>query len=480
MAKRSKPAKRTATRTPPVSAVATLLSGAIVSDVIQRTPSRTQRTQDLSLAGELTTVNRAIVDTASGRVGPMHDLLKSARVRDSRQDTVCSARVHALGRPWVLNPPVGEEKTREGMLIADRVRRILGETPGFAKLCADLGHGILEGAAEAEHHWRKNARGEVVSVPEWHHPNRFAWNIETEQLCWFEANARDPRARAFPGIPLAEYPGKFIVHAPKAGTSNYPWLRGVQRPRAIGSVLKRLATRWGMKALERWGQPQVFVSGRDGEAIEVNDEMMAALRALGADWHARFPEGIEPKTIPATLSELHLRWIELGNIEDAVAILGQNLSTEVTGGSFAAAMAHRYVRLDILAADLAELAETLIDQWIRLIVEYNWPGAPVPVLDFILAPKGEITVAHYQAGLFSADEVRSSMGADPEPDGKGGRYYVAPTPAVATFSATLAAPPGGAVADAPFAMTPRSATATGTTPTNSRSTHPLATSLLRR
>jgi hypothetical protein len=565
----SKRSRNATTRNAPAP-VATLASGAPVGETMRRIAGRQQRQRDEAFDGELRTVNQALNDAALGRTAKLINLMKGTRTRDSRQGAVCRTRVLALQRPWVVTPPSGYEKDREAIAIADRVRRILSETPGFGKLVGHLGHGILEMHAVGEHAWRKNDRGEVVSVPQWRHPTRFAWDTASERLCWFEPDALDPRARTFPGIPLDEYPGKFLVHAPTAGDSDYPWMRGVQRGRCIGSNLKRCARRWGLKALERWGQPQVFVSGRDGDSLEINDEMMDALRALGASWHARFPEGVEPKTIPATLSELHLRWIEAENTEDAIALLGQNLTTEVTGGSFAATEAHRHVRLDILASDLAEMSETLIDQWIRLIVEYNWPGAPVPVLDFILAPKGEITVEKFKAGLYTYNQVRAADGCDPTPDGD--RYYVDPgvapvpmfnaapiapkpgltpsittgdapaadaapdvagtglngaqikelkqlvldiaagvfpresaeafigvsfpsvtadqiagmlpppgfTPAAPTPTATLsAAPPGGAVADAPFAMTPKSATATGTSQTSSRSTHPLARALSR-
>lgn len=482
MSKRSAAAKRAAA--PPPRPL--LASGADVGEVMTRQAGRYQRARDEAFNAELSTVNQALNEAATGKTARLINLLKGTRTRDSRHGAVCRTRVLAVQRPWVLNPPPGEEKTREGILIADRCRRILGEVPGFGKTVGHLGHGILESFGVAEHQWRKNDRGEVVSVPRWRHPNRFAWNVQTESLCWSEVNASDPRAATFPGVELNEYPGKFIVHAPVAGDSDYPWMRGVQRSRAIASVLKRLATRWGIKSLERWGQPQVFVTGRDGDSMAINDELMDMLRAIGSSWIGRFPEGVEPKTIPAATSELHLRWIETQNTEDAIALLGQNLTTEVTAGSFAAAQAHRHVRLDILASDLSELAETLTDQWVRLLVEYNWPGAPVPVLDFVLAPKGEITVAHYQAGLFTADEVRNSMGADPEPDGKGSRYFVAP-PTQALFAAphgttAIAAPPGGAVAVDPFPQTPSAskATATDTSPTKSPLTHPLARALSHR
>lgn len=428
--------KRPAARAADTAPVSTLApSGAIVSPVMA-TRVRNARTRDEAFSADIAIVNSVIREAATGRTARMIDLLKSSRVRDPRLGAVCRTRVHALQRPYVLAPPSGYETDREALEITRRCLRIFTETPGFGKVIGHLGHGTLEGFGVAEHDWRKNVRGEIVSTPGWRHPNRFAWDTSTSELCKSE-----PQVDAFPGEPLSTWPGKFIVHAPIAGESDYPWHRGVMRSRAIASVLKRSATRWGMKALERWGQPQVYVTTPDGESAAVTSEVMDSLRALSSQWHARFPQGVEPRSIPVQLDgSVHLAWIQYQATEDAIAILGQNLTTEVVGGSYAAAQAHKFVRLDILASDLAELAETLVDQWIRLLVEYNWPGAPVPVLDFILAPKGEITVEKFRAGLYTINQVRAADGFDPEPDGD--RKYVDPGVApVPMYPLAQVAPP---------------------------------------
>lgn len=453
------------------------LLGTVFDDVLakdSRGGYRRHVTRDEALDAELATINAILSEAQYGRTARLIDLYKSTRARDSRLGAVCRTRTLAIAsRPFVIKPAPGYETDAEGVAVADRVRRIFQETASVKKAIATLSHGVLEGFAVAEHQWRANARGEWVSEPVWRHSNRFAWDIDTAEIC-----KSDQGFDSFPGTPLSEWPGKFIVHTPTAGEADYPWHRGAMRARAVASVVKRLGIRWWLKLLERWGQPQVFATNPDSFNDNVHDLVMEALRNLSSAWHARFPEGTKIEAIPVTVDkDIHNTWVQFHATEDAIAILGQNLSTEVTGGSFAAAMAQQRVRLDILAADLSELSETLRDQWIRWLVHYNWPGAPVPVIEFTLQPRGELQAADYQTGAFSTDDFRASKGFDPEADGKGARYYVAPTPQ---------APPGGAGSGGPFSPTPTlpaSSTSTPTTmvrsPTSSPSTHPLRASLSR-
>jgi phage gp29-like protein len=65
----------------------------------------------------------------------------------------------------------------------------------------------------------------------------------------------------------------------------------------------------------------------------------------------------------------------------AVTVLGQNLSTEVKGGSFAAAKVHDSVRHDLLDADAKALERCIRAQVLRPWAEYNFGDAalaPIP------------------------------------------------------------------------------------------------------
>lgn len=408
----------------------------------------------------------------SGDTSRLMSLYKSSRRRDSRLDAVCASRVLAIqSRTWMLRPPPGFEGDAYAKEIAARATRLISEIPQFSTKIGHLAHATFEGFGVLEHLWFVNSRGEVATNPKWIHPGRFRF-VEDEICIADTDSVKDV-------VPLSQFQDKFIVHAPVAGRSDYTNLRGALWSRMVPSLIKRTGLKYWFESLERFGQPQVaaFMQGADqktGQAV------LNALRDLGPTWRGVFPQGTDIKAIPVQLyPDLHQRFIEAANTDDAIAILGQNLTTEVQGGSFAAAKEHSRVRADILVADLMELGwDTLTDQLVRPLVKYNWPGAPVPVFEFVTTAKEQLTVQHFQAGLATQNEVRSSLGLEPTPEGD--RFYTPPaalpgqssTPPSAQL--TLPASPGGVDAAAPLLSTSRSL------PTSSPSMHPLASSLLRR
>lgn len=389
-------------------------------------------------------VKQIFDEAATGRTRRMVDLYKSVRRYDSRLDAVCATRVLAISsRSWVHRTPPGMETDPEALKIARFTTAAFNEVRGLSTLIGHLGHGVLEHDALLEHNWRRSPRLNAWnSHPRWVHPNRIGWRLPDVEPAWAETETNLWEGKPIAGRPLSDWPDRFVFFAPVAGRSDYPWHRGALRARVGPSTVKRLTMRFWVKLLERWGQPQV-VAYRDGTATggasagdDETDQVLGMLRAVGSDWRGVLPPGWKVETINVQVAEnLHRLFIEHQNVEDAVAILGQNLSTEVKGGSFAAAKAHQLVRLDVLASDLAELAECITDQWLEPLVRYNFgTSAPVPYFDFVLGARSEITVQAYQAGLYSADEVRASMGYDPEIGGNGRRYFTGTSPTTKVVS----------------------------------------------
>ena len=391
-------------------------------------------------------------EAETGRVARLIDLYKGTRIVDSRLNSVCNARILGIvGRPIVWKCPAGFENDATAKDNAEKLTRLWNSQKHTAKTIGHLAHGALEGHAFGELLYFDDVDTGWVSAriaPV--RANRLRWNAyERPEFL------QDPYGTA--GIPLDDAPDKWIFHAPGAGASDYPWRLGAMRSRVIPSTIKRFTARAWISLLERWGQPQVaaFVEGdgaRNDSDERIEDLVVDALRALGTDWRAAFPKGVELKEIAVNVSDaLHKTFIEAQNIEDAIAILGQNLTTEVSGGSFAAAAAHRHVRYDILAADCMELAETLTDQWAEPIIRYNRPGTPVPYAEFVLTPKRELTTVEYQLGLFDRDTVALSMGHEAEADGKGRRFFqgamLAGTPASAETSSPSNSGPGASAVD---------------------------------
>jgi phage gp29-like protein len=380
------------------------------------------------IANEIIAADPAFVvgifdEAETGNVRRLINAEKDTRLLDSRLDGVCAARTGAIqNRPVVFKPPPGFESDAEAKVIAERVSRLWNSTPRTVPTLGHLAHGVLEPHAICELVWTTDvATGWWKAIPQFVHPNQVGWNdaaklaLVTDEIRW-------------PGVELREEDrDRYIFHAPVGGRSDYPWRRGAMRARLIPSLLKRLGARGWIAMLERWGQPQIIAKVDDENDPDLADRVLDALRDIGIDWRGKFPKGVDIESIDVGVSEsLHRNFIDWANTEDAIAILGQNTSTEVSSGSFAAAMAQSKVRYDILATDCIELAETLTDQWVEPTVRYNWPGAPVPYAEFVLTPKRELTVMEYQAGLVDRDAWAQSNGHEPEADGKGRRYYPVP------------------------------------------------------
>lgn len=415
-----------------------------------------------------------------GQTRRLIDLGKSGRRKDARLDGVSAMRVTVIGsRRYTIKPAIGYEKDPLHLRRVAAVSQLLAERRvRFRDNREHLAHAVLEPHGVLEHDWYVTQVTTTIdgvslteslwnSAPQWRHPRRFCWDD------YGRIAKCDPGVDPTQGIPLSNYPGKFIVHAPVAGRSDYPWMRGALRSRLLGSIAKRSGVKWWLQAIERYGQPQVFAVLDDGDQNLVTSAL-SALRAIGPDWRAILPKNVDIKALPVDVnSDLHQKFVDWQNTEDAVLILGQNLSTEVKGGSYAAAQSQERVRADILASDLSALDETITDQWLALLWHFNWPGEPVGYLETQVGAAVPYTIADYQAGLCTADEYRQDNGHDPEPDGKGDRYYQAPT----SFQVTPT--PGGGGAAAPFTMTPvhpsHGPTPSGS-PTSSTSpipTHPL-------
>lgn len=361
-----------------------------------------------------------------GDTGPMMDLFSDARDRDSHFDGLLRKRVQSLmGRPMVFRPPEGFETNARAREIAAKARTILlTESRAFRAMLAHLMTGAPYGYAVSPIRWATNRDGFAVPHLQWAHPNRFAFHRETKELGFYAGAYRgtqDVRA-------LSEYPDLFVAHVPMGGRSDYPWRRGPARSCIIPSFIKRQGLRFWLTLTERFGMPQPYARverGVDHDGKDPDDtigQVEAALLGLSQHWSAVFGKDIEIDSIPGSGSvraEVHKELIDWAEMTQSIALLGQNLSTKVEGGSFAAAEAHRFVAADLHLADAVELAETITQQIIEPVVRYNWPGEPVPVCVINTGHKTPFSREDVEQGIASPDEYRRDLGQEDIADGSG-------------------------------------------------------------
>jgi phage gp29-like protein len=272
--------------------------------------------------------------------------------RDDRIDGVLGTRIQAvLGLPQALVPPVGQEKNTRAKLIAEELGIPWANLANEDTLAEALKWKIMLGFWVGELIWY-DAAGKLQSDPQrlkiWH-PQHIRHDLETGR---YLVNTRDQGE-----IPVTHGDGKWIIGA---GKSPRPWMRGAVRSLWILWLGRQFDWRDFFLYGERTGQG-VLAAKRS--ASDDTSQLITALRSVWRGVIADLPqEGenganadidlLETDGGPDTFEKI------LDKIDTAIAVrlLGQNLTTEVSGGSFAATRAHERVRQDYLEADTDGLA----------------------------------------------------------------------------------------------------------------------------
>lgn len=413
-----------------------------------------------------------------GHTCDLADLYEDCRLLDPRLDGVAAKRPLAImGRPLIIKPAPGWETDREAKDHAEEAQRLLLRSPGFNAAIQHLASAVLDLPRVCEQEFIVTRDGRYMPVLHPRMPNLFSWD---DQL---RMGFLDRPGYYSSHRPLSEYPDRFVVHAPIGGRSSWPWRMGAMRSRLVPSIAKRAGVRWWLQYLERFGMPLPYArlpmnEGGDADSTEsLKGIAKQMLRDLQADWSAVLTGGIELDVVPNSgnaNTTSYKDFIEYQDTQDAIVILGQNLTTEVSGGSFAATEAHRYVADDILQADLLELSiDTMTQQIVEPLNRYNWPGGPPLVAEMIATRAQVFSENDVAMGVCTPDERRATLGHTALPDGQGAqlRQPMAQVPA----QIGLTPPASGGAAPPPFSTT--SAKASGT---SGRSTNPLALALSRK
>jgi len=147
-------------------------------------------------------------------------------------------------------------------------------------------------------------------------------------------------------------------------------------------TFKRGAMKFWITFSEKYGMP--FLLGKhprgtsEAEAAALADmlEMMIqdAIAVVPDDSQIEVLDAGSKSASAAVYREL----IEACKVEISISILGQNLTTEVKGGSYAAAETHMQVRKNIVDSD-RRLVEKTINQLIAWIYELNFGAGETPV-----------------------------------------------------------------------------------------------------
>lgn len=269
--------------------------------------------------------------------------------------------------------------------IAEFVEAQLGGIKGFEDIMLDLLDAIGKGFAVSEIMWSYDEGHVVVDDIRSRHQKRFFWDSVDDS---FKVRTQE----APEGIELPK--NKFIVHKYKA-RSGHPSRAGVLRVVAWMYLFKNYTLKDWVAFCEVFGMPLRLGKYQPGASEDDKRALMQALVAIGADAAGIFPDGTAIEfvnTEKTSSTDLYERLARYCDEQVSKAILGQTLTSDSGGGSYAQSKTHNDVRHDLTVADCKAIAATLRRDLIRPLVLYNFgEDKRIPYLRFDAEESEDLT-----------------------------------------------------------------------------------------
>lgn len=295
--------------------------------------------------------------------------LVDAMGRDDRISSCLGTRVLALasanGLDFSIQPPDGGDEALAADVAAWWHAALPDST--IRQLLFDA---VTIGVAVARKEWSLSARSWSISRIERWHPSNVRWD---EQRSQFVASAVGSDIYIEPGDP------EWLVITPGGNDS---WLCGAVRPLGFAFVARQWNWRDWARFNERHGMPLLAIKEPPVTDTASRDAFFQSLKKMGSTGVVRLPQsadGVSGYDVDFREAKdgAHATFEAFRSALDvsiAVCILGQNLTTEVQGGSLAAATAHDRIRADYLAADAEMMSTPLREQVIVPWCAFNRPG----------------------------------------------------------------------------------------------------------
>lgn len=302
--------------------------------------------------------------------------------RNARVRGALDSRVRAvLGAETKLEPPSQAADDPLAHLIMRRAETWWNDVANEAVLEGMLRYHITVGVAPAEVTWsvRRNVVDGASWIPTIHpwHPATSGYDDSTKRL--YVTDAKGHALDVCPGD------GRWLV---LQASALYPWMRGVIRCVGLEDTMRGFAIQDWARWCEKHGIPitKAYVP-REEIASTATKNFLRNLRLMGRQGHIKLPVDDDGKKrydvafeeMKAASWQGFLRMVELCDTDVSIAILGQNLTSEVKGGSYAAARVHDEVKLDIVRADANMLSTCLREGVLKPWVRFNY-GAHVEEL----------------------------------------------------------------------------------------------------
>lgn len=307
-------------------------------------------------------------DADGGDLKALLTLAGEIERRDSHVGAQIRTRKLALaGRPWIAEA-TGDSTAEEA--LASEVQNLL-RSPAFSGLVFDLLDGLMKPFSVCEIVWEL---GDLFIPVEfkWRDQRSFAVDLNDGEtlLLKTEKNTK--------GEPLE--PWKYITHAPKQFSGSLV-SGGLIRPCGVMYTLKTMGISAWLAFVELFGLPwRVGKYSKDASDAD-KTKLAEAVQVLGMDGGIILPDGMDIAVENAMGSgsgtEMHQMLAEWCDQQTSKAIVGQTLTADTGGGSYAQGSIHEGIRRMLLQADAKDLAATIQRDLIEPYVLINY-GEMVP------------------------------------------------------------------------------------------------------
>lgn len=351
MSKKSKPAKPVPAKRPDINEIAV----AQVQDKFSEYPSNGLTPQRLA---------RIFREADAGDVYRQMELFEEMEEKDPHLFSQLQTRKNAvtgLDYEIIAFDSDNENDKAIAKFVADQINGI----EDFEDVEMDLLDAIGKGFAVSEILWGYSNGTTTVESIKSRLQKRFFWDSIDDSF--------KVRTQEFPsGLIVPE--NKFILHRYKA-RSGHPSRAGVLRVVAWMYLFKNYDVKDWVSFCEVFGMPLRLGKYAPGASDEDKEALMQALVKIGTDAAGIIPEGTEIDFHEANKTssiDVYERLARYCDEQMSKAILGQTLTSDSGGGSFAQSKTHNEVRHDLTVADCKALASTLRRDLLRPLVLFNF------------------------------------------------------------------------------------------------------------
>lgn len=230
--------------------------------------------------------------------------------------------------------------------------------------------GLTEGVVPIEIQWDRSKTPWQPHLKPWH-PTfvLYRWDLRKYTIVTMD------------GIETIEPgDGRWMLYTPHGPWRG--WRRGVVRPLSVPWFARQLLWRDWARFNERHGLPILLADAPARSDATLRDRWVQGLSQLGQESVVLCPKNVDGTGFDVRILEARDRAYDsfdkfMGRCDMAIvlAILWQNLTTEVTGGSYAAAQVHEGVAQTAARYDNACLTQFMYEQAARPFAAWNF-GRP--------------------------------------------------------------------------------------------------------